>query len=140
MKTFSIKRCALSSLIFILFLFVSSLFVWNQQTVGLRRSKYWVGQLLEFGLESSLDYHNGKNFCAPLSSRELDLYKKCRLSTQRNKKMKKFGPIVEGHCCFMNGTGRKIVGLGSFPGSGNTWLRGLLEKATGICSGTVYSV
>ncbi len=38
-------------------------------------------------------------------------------------------------CHFMNGTSRGSVALLSFPGSGNTWLRGLLEKATGICTG-----
>lgn len=26
----------------------------------------------------------------------------------------------------------------SLPGSGNTWVRGLLEKATGICTGSIY--
>ena len=34
--------------------------------------------------------------------------------------------------------GRDPVALTSFPGSGNTWVRGLLEKATGVCTGTVY--
>ena len=27
------------------------------------------------------------------------------------------------------------MALASFPGSGNTWVRGLLETATGICTG-----
>ncbi len=36
----------------------------------------------------------------------------------------------------MNGTGRSAVALVSYPGSGNTWLRGLLEQVTGICTGT----
>ena len=38
-------------------------------------------------------------------------------------------------CRFMNGTHRGPVALVSFPGSGNTWVRGLLEQATGICTG-----
>ena len=38
----------------------------------------------------------------------------------------------------MNGEGRKRVGLVSLPGSGNTWVRGLLEKATGICTGSMW--
>lgn len=38
----------------------------------------------------------------------------------------------------MNGTFRAPVALASFPGSGNTWVRGLLEKATGICTGSIY--
>ncbi len=41
----------------------------------------------------------------------------------------------EGKCHFMNGTGRAAVALVSYPGSGNTWLRGLLEQVTGICTG-----
>ena len=39
------------------------------------------------------------------------------------------------NCHFMNGTSRPAVALVSLPGSGNTWVRGLLEKATGICTG-----
>ena len=45
-----------------------------------------------------------------------------------------------GDCLFMRGEGRAAVALASLPGSGNTWVRGLLEKATGICTGKcVYS-
>ena len=40
-----------------------------------------------------------------------------------------------GECRFMRGEGRAPVALASLPGSGNTWVRGLLEKATGICTG-----
>ena len=43
--------------------------------------------------------------------------------------------LASGNCHFMNGTKRGRVGLISFPGSGNTWVRGLLETATGICTG-----
>lgn len=43
--------------------------------------------------------------------------------------------LPSGECRFMNGSGRNPVGLVSFPGSGNTWVRGLLQKATGICTG-----
>ena len=41
-------------------------------------------------------------------------------------------------CRFMNGTGRAPVALASFPGSGNTWVRGLLQRATGVCTGGIY--
>ncbi|KAI5726149.1 hypothetical protein M8J77_024499 [Diaphorina citri] len=34
--------------------------------------------------------------------------------------------------------GRPIIGLVSFPGSGNTWLRYLLQQATGVYTGSVY--
>ena len=40
----------------------------------------------------------------------------------------------------MNGTNRAAVALVSFPGSGNTWVRGVLEQATGVCTGKVCSV
>ena len=40
-----------------------------------------------------------------------------------------------GKCHFMNGINRAPVALVSFPGSGNTWVRGLLEQATGVCTG-----
>jgi hypothetical protein len=33
---------------------------------------------------------------------------------------------------------KPIVALASFPGSGNTWLRYLLQQATGILTGSVY--
>jgi len=52
------------------------------------------------------------------------------------KAMEKEGLLnISPACHFMNGTSRGSVALLSFPGSGNTWLRGLLEKATGICTG-----
>ena len=43
--------------------------------------------------------------------------------------------LPPGKCHFMNGTNREAVALVSFPGSGNTWVRGLLEQATGVCTG-----
>lgn len=44
-------------------------------------------------------------------------------------------PLAPAGCHFMDGRNRAAVALASFPGSGNTWLRGLLEQATGICTG-----
>ncbi len=43
-----------------------------------------------------------------------------------------------GKCHFMEGSKRQPVALVSYPGSGNTWIRGLLETATGICTGAIY--
>ena len=43
--------------------------------------------------------------------------------------------IKGNDCNFMDGTGRYPVALASAEGSGNTWVRGLLEKASGICTG-----
>ena len=45
------------------------------------------------------------------------------------------GKINSSKCCFMDGSKRAAVALVSHPGSGNTWIRGLLEKATGVCTG-----
>ena len=49
----------------------------------------------------------------------------------------KFGHIDKGKCVFMNGTGRQPIALTSFPGSGNTWVRGLLQQVTGFCTGSL---
>ena len=38
-------------------------------------------------------------------------------------------------CRFQDGSSRPYVALKSFPGSGNTWVRQLLEESTGICTG-----
>ena len=43
--------------------------------------------------------------------------------------------IEKGSCNFLSDRGRRAVALASPEGSGNTWLRGVLEKATGICTG-----
>ena len=45
------------------------------------------------------------------------------------------GHPQDGACRFMSQTHRAPVALASYPGSGNTWLRGLLETATGVCTG-----
>ena len=42
------------------------------------------------------------------------------------------------NCHFLNRNEREAVALVSFPGSGNTWVRGLLEELTGVCTGAVY--
>ena len=73
-----------------------------------------------------------------LSKTEKIFFDKCVSKTVAAEK--KFGKILNGTCHFINGTGRHPVALASFPGSGNTWVRGLLEKATGICTGTVRMV
>ena len=48
------------------------------------------------------------------------------------------GTIQDEDCSFIDGKRRLPVALASTEGSGNTWVRGLLEKATGICTGFVY--
>ena len=46
--------------------------------------------------------------------------------------------LQDRKCHFVDKTSREPVALVSFPGSGNTWVRGLLETTTGICTGAVY--
>ena len=68
-----------------------------------------------------------------LSQEEKAQFSQC--SNKCIKSDRKYGPEVKGACHFMNGRGRLPVVLASFPGSGNTWARGLLEKVTGVCTG-----
>lgn len=41
----------------------------------------------------------------------------------------------DNDCNFMDGKGRDPVALSGAEGSGNTWVRGLLEKTSGFCTG-----
>ena len=41
-------------------------------------------------------------------------------------------------CHFLNARDRAPVALASFHGSGNTWVRGLLQAATDVCTGAIY--
>ena len=45
--------------------------------------------------------------------------------------------IKHYNCHFINNT-KSPIALASFPGSGNTWVRGLLQDTTGICTGAVH--
>lgn len=45
---------------------------------------------------------------------------------------------INATCKFTKGVTREPVALVSIPGSGNTWVRELLETATGICTGSIY--
>ena len=47
-------------------------------------------------------------------------------------------PQISLGCHFMNGNGRDPVALASYSGSGNTWVRGLLQGITGLCTGGIY--
>ena len=70
-----------------------------------------------------------------LSERELVALKLCMSEVKRKQYI---GTIQDGDCSFIDGKRRLPVALVSTEGSGNTWVRGLLEKATGICTGFVY--
>ena len=68
-----------------------------------------------------------------LSREGLGNYSKCLNKTWPEDIDRKY--INEGCCHFLRGEGRETVLLASYPGSGNTWVRGLLQKITGICTG-----
>lgn len=46
--------------------------------------------------------------------------------------------VLDNNCHFLDGQTRDPVALASAEGSGNTWVRGLLEKASGVCTGFNY--
>ena len=83
-----------------------------------------------FAVSKSLNLECNDSVCSEyLTPRELVVFNRC------NKRIEGFQANV-GPCHFLNITGRQPIALASFPGSGNTWVRGLLEKTTGICTGT----
>lgn len=70
-----------------------------------------------------------------LSLYERILYKQC---TQSAFKHVTLDSSSSTSCQFINGNKRGPIALASFPGSGNTWVRGLLQLATGMCTGSIY--
>ena len=66
-----------------------------------------------------------------LNPTQLDNFNLCTTNAR------KLGKIETANCSFLNGS-REPIGLSSFPGSGNTWIRGLLQKVTGYCTGSLY--
>ena len=93
--------------------------------------------LLDYNVTKSLPYpHIGNYQCSnPICSEFLSRRDKYNI----RQCIKKPCQIIP-KCHFMNGTHRAPVALISFPGSGNTWIRGLLEKATGFCTGAYIGV
>ena len=110
-----------------------------------RRVQRRAWSLLDINVTSSLplprvgSYQCRDQICSEfLSVKDRITIHKCH-----HDKCQKFPIKIAPKCHFMNGTHRSPVALVSFPGSGNTWVRGLLEKATGICTGIVslfYSI
>ena len=71
----------------------------------------------------------------PLCTEYLTKEDKKRFDSCLQKVQSYKGQPQDGQCHFMPQAHRMPVALASYPGSGNTWLRGLLETATGICTG-----
>ena len=59
---------------------------------------------------------------------------------QKHAKTEIYRNMPLGKCHFIDGRNRAPVALVSFPGSGNTWIRGLLEQASGVCTGECMCV
>ena len=73
------------------------------------------------------------NICSQYLSRDdKERYNSCQVRSKKRTTPK------DGTCHFIDGSHRPPVALVSFPGSGNTWVRGILEAATGICTGAMY--
>ena len=75
-----------------------------------------------------------KNCLENLSEGDKRALKSCEYQTRKGYK----GSINESDCKFLPNNSRRAVALISAPGAGNTWTRGLLEKASGICTGYLY--
>ena len=80
-----------------------------------------------------------------LTKKERSTYESCTRGVRTS--LPKDNPLAmkDGSCHFVNSSSsvsanirRGPVALASFPGSGNTWLRGLLELATNVCTGSIY--
>ena len=73
------------------------------------------------------------NICSQYLSRDdKERYNSCQVRSKKRTTPK------DGMCHFIDGSHRPPVALVSFPGSGNTWVRGILEATTGICTGAIY--
>ena len=80
-----------------------------------------------------------------LSIKDKGLFQSCLTRTSTYIKAQpttgpKIPPLAMDHCLchFRTEVSGRTVALVSLPGSGNTWARGLLERATGICTGSLY--
>ena len=71
-----------------------------------------------------------------LSASEQHKMKKCEEKISRAENL--HGRINDSDCKFLPQIGRHPVALVSARGSGNTWTRGLLERASGICTGFLH--
>ena len=75
-----------------------------------------------------------------LTEKDLKQVERCADRFIKRQLIREGGHTLIPTCHFINGTsGASNVALISFPGSGNTWTRELLEKATGICTGEEHN-
>ena len=124
----------------------------NQQPAAMSSHNYLLSSLCSDPLCTQfLSEKDLANFTACKKRTETAFSK--MLARQKIEQVDSFSPVshkttrfshgllqASGECRFMNGSGRSPVGLVSFPGSGNTWVRGLLQKATTICTGESHTL
>lgn len=72
-----------------------------------------------------------------LSAADKPHFKYCIQKTWKVSSRKYLEP-PHSTCVFIDSSNRNPVGLASYPGSGNTWVRGLLQRVTGLCIGAIY--
>lgn len=91
------------------------------------------------GLKLDIEEDSPERVCDdPFCRDHLTVYEK-RLYTECEGKVQKLAHGMmskDNGCRFLVTKSRKPVALISFPGSGNTWVRQLLEQASGICTGS----
>ena len=94
----------------------------------------WVGSVIPPAQLPDVEQCSNEYCLEYLSEVERHQFDECKQRTLNEKD--RIGSIQSNDTChFQNGTSRHPVALASFPGSGNTWMRGLLQKITGICTG-----
>ena len=87
-----------------------------------------------------MDDNCEKRHCSEhLTSRERVVQKKCMREVFRHMDPSEIKTSLrENSCRFIDGKNRLPVALASAEGAGNTWLRGLLERASGVCTGFIH--
>ena len=83
------------------------------------------------------NYNCSDDICSQFLNKSIEYYR-CNKKSNSLRDIKVLQRI-NGSCHFMDGSNRAPVGLISPPGSGNTWVRGLLQQATGICTGEIQN-
>ncbi len=96
----------------------------------------WVGSAIPPARLPDVERCSDEYCLEYLSKAERDQFDECKQRTLIEQD--RIGSIQSNDSChFQNGTSRHPVALASFQGSGSTWMRGLLQKITGICTGNV---
>ncbi len=105
----------------------------NQTVHGLPADMIWGGP--PSSIPSMGDYNCSGRCLEFLTPQDRMEYEGCQKRQMTRPGHPEFASFPPGTCHFMDGRNRPPVALVSFPGSGNSWVRGLLELATGICTG-----